>query len=64
MNGKMCTICAKKHRIGQPHNHVAQQQNDSGVKGAPYYQPMSIHKPTNIMNQRSNSNGRSKSYNR
>lgn len=66
VNGKMCTICAKKHRIGQPHNHVmqAQQRTDSGVKGAPYYQPMSISKPTNTMNQRSNSNGRTKPYNR
>ena len=45
-NGRICPICAKKMKIGQPHNHSNQQsyasQSGTGVKGAPYYQPMSL----------------------
>lgn len=41
-NGKICPICAKKMKIGVPHNHsnhqsYSAQQSGPGVKGAPYY---------------------------
>ena len=49
-NGKVCQICAKIHRVGHPHNSISgpSHKTDSGVKGAPYYQPMSLQKPTGL----------------
>lgn len=65
--GKLCHICAKKHKAGHAHfQQAAQNQQSTGVKGAPYYQPMSLNKPPQGskvslgLQGRSNSNGRTK----
>mgnify|MGYP007118472979 CR=1 FL=1 len=50
-NGKLCHLCVKKHRVGN-HNHSvnAGPHADSLVKGAPYYQPIALRKPSNTIN--------------
>jgi len=40
--GKICPVCAKKQRLGQSQNAGVVPRGGSGVKGAPYYQAMSL----------------------
>lgn len=67
---KICNICARKHKVNEAHHHTHKISNSvlppGNIKGAPYYPAggSKASKGGRNIGERSNSNGRAKSYNK